>query len=116
MTITNNFAAAIALTCALTASSFAHAGAPVASGPMTLGASATPPRAYLEFCSRQPQDCQVSREMVMSHIDTLNLPRDSAQVMTAAIIAPLATGNVTSPAPVAAQVAEVSFSAAAPAT
>ncbi|WP_340647153.1 transglutaminase-like cysteine peptidase [Phenylobacterium sp.] len=64
--ISNSIAAVTALICALSHSNFALAGAPAASGPMPLGAAIGAPRAYLEYCGRQPRDCQVSREMVLS--------------------------------------------------
>ena len=114
MTITNNIAAATALICAFSVSSFAHAGAPAASGPMPLGAPAAPPQAYLEFCSRQPRDCQVSREMVLSQIETLSHRNDGAQVLTAAITRPLDTAASAVPLSGQAQVLEASFSAEPP--
>lgn len=94
MTITKKFAAATVLTFILSAASMAHAGAPTASGPMPLGAPAAPPQAYLDFCSRQPRDCQVSREMVLSQIGTLGHGRDSAQAGPAAIARHAATAEV----------------------
>lgn len=82
---TKNFAAATVLICALGGASYAQAGAPTASGPMPLGAAAAPPQAYLDFCSRQPRDCQVSREAVLSQIGTLGAGHRDVQASTAAI-------------------------------
>lgn len=82
---TKNFAAATVLICMLGGASYAQAGAPTASGPMPLGAAAAPPQAYLDFCSRQPRDCQVSREAVLSQIGTLGAGRNGVQAATAAI-------------------------------
>ncbi|WP_340645146.1 transglutaminase-like cysteine peptidase [Phenylobacterium sp.] len=52
---------------------------------MNLGAPAAAPQAFLEFCSRQPRDCQVSREMVLSQMGTTagrhrELPTASASI------------------------------------
>lgn len=81
---TKNFAAATVLICVLGGASYAQAGVPNASGQMPLGAAAAPPQAYLDFCSRQPRDCQVSREAVLSQIGTLGAGR-GVQSATAAI-------------------------------
>ena len=82
---TKTFAAATVLIFALGASSLANAGAPVANRQMPIGATAAPPQGYLDFCSRQPRDCQVSREMVLSQIGTMQTDRAEVQFATAAI-------------------------------
>ncbi|MFZ3007514.1 MAG: transglutaminase-like cysteine peptidase [Phenylobacterium sp.] len=85
---TNYFAASITLVFALAGASFAQAGAPVTSRQMPIGTTAAPPQGYLDFCSRQPRDCQVSREMVLSQIDTMRAGRPEVQSATAAISRP----------------------------
>jgi hypothetical protein len=82
---TKNIAAWAAVICALTVSSFAHAGAPVAGSSMQLGSSATPPRAFLEFCSRQPADCQMSRQAALAQIDASRPGFEPRGASTAAI-------------------------------
>lgn len=114
MTNTKNLAAAIALAWVMTASGLAHAGAPAAIGPMQLGAPAAPPRAFLEFCERNPRNCQVSREMVQSQIETLGLRRDAVQTLTATITGPPEALTVAASPPAATPTLDVSSGVALP--
>lgn len=86
---TKYFVTAATLVLALAGAGFAKAGAPLANQQMPIGATAAPPRGYLDFCSRQPRDCQVSREMVLSQIDTMRAGRPEVQSATAAISRPV---------------------------
>ncbi len=85
---TKNFAAATVLICMLGGAGYAQAGAPAASGPMRLGAPAAAPQAFLEFCSRQPRDCQVSREMVLSQMGTIGGRHGEPQTASASVSRP----------------------------
>lgn len=112
---TKNFAAATVLICALGGSGYAQAGAPSASGPMPLGAAAPPPQAYMDFCSRQPRDCQVSREAVLSQIGTLGVEGRGVQAATATIRRPAGLTVEVAPA-ILRSTARASFSFAVEAT
>jgi len=85
---TKNFAAATVLICMLGGAGYAQAGAPAASGPMQLGAPAAAPQAFLEFCSRQPRDCQVSRELVLSQMGTTGGRHGEPQTASASVSRP----------------------------